>query len=76
MNPKVKESLDSLETNAMLRSRIAEIAVSKCLEGFDSNDLGDSEIECIKSYTAKALQTTIYTDLYRYADKGRPAYEA
>jgi|LauGreDrversion4_2_1035121.scaffolds.fasta_scaffold1377342_2 hypothetical protein len=76
MDPRTKKYLDSMETNAFTMSKIGEVAVSRCIEGFDGNDISESEQECIKTYTAKLVQTVYHTDLYRYADRGRPAKEA
>lgn len=76
MDPLTKQMLDNLEINAFQFSRMAESAVSRCLEGFDGNELGDGETECIKNYTAKLVQSTLFSHLNRFADEGRPAKEA
>jgi hypothetical protein len=76
MDPATKELLDTMEINSFTMSKLGEVAVSRCIEGFDGNDISESEQECIKTYTAKLVQTAYHTDLYRFADRGRPAKEA
>ena len=76
MDPNIRNMLGSMEVNAMLISKLGEVALTKCFENYEGNDITDTEQECIKNYTTKLVQATIHSDVYRYADRGRPQKEA
>ena len=76
MDPKILKQLNNMEINAMMIAKLGEVALAKCIENYEGNDITDSEQDCIKNYTSKLVQTVIYSEVSRYADRGRPAKEA